>query len=153
MRQISEYTPSARQLVSCLTSEYQWLNLLKNRGKDYEHILDYLITLGEETRNESDYDSKKYQSNVISMNTGTPASKIKKYLTNAYNDILELNSAEPELFRNGGKYLYCLWFSNRLRDHYCYFNLWLTVPLNIFDSFSFHFIYAKVNESHFWVEA
>ena len=64
---------------------------------------------------------------------------------------MELNSSNPELFCNGGKYLYR--FSFRYLSHYySFFHLCLDVPLNIFECFDFPFIYAKVKSSYFWIE-
>lgn len=151
MRNTEEYKPSARELVFCLTSEYQWLELLKNNGKVYEPVLDYLIDLGKQYEEDVDNDeSKKYQSKSISAATGFNSSKIKKFLAEIYNDIFELNYSKPELFNNGDKYLYEMCFSYFSFNGYFY--LWLPVMLKPFDRFDFHFVYAKLKTSSFWVE-
>ena len=137
---IEEYKPDARTLVSCLISEYQWLDLLKNRNNAYEPILDYLICLGEQERGEtSHYDVKRHQANTISDVTGISASKIKKYLTNIYDDILELNRLQPNIFCNGGQYHYVFNFRN-FSYAYSDFNLWLSVPFAPLETFEFFFI-------------
>ncbi len=151
MREIEEYKPSARELVFCLTSEFQWLELLRNNGKAYEPVLDYLIDLGKHYEQDDDNDeSKRYQSKTISAVTGINSSKIKKILVEIYNDIFELNNSNPELFNNGEKYLYELCFSHF--SNFGYFYLWLPVMLKPFDRFDFHFVYAKLKTSSFWVE-
>jgi hypothetical protein len=147
-----EYKPDVRTLVRCLISEYQWLDLLKNRGKMYEPILDYLACLGKQNRYERcSCDVKQYQANTISDVTGISISKIKKHLTNIYDDILELNSSQPDVFSNGGQYHYVLnfrYFSFTYND----FNVWFSVPLARLDTVEFFFISAKLQTSHFWVE-
>mgnify|MGYP000898278231 CR=1 FL=1 len=151
MKEFQEYNPTARQLVSCLVSEYQWLNLLKNKEKGYEPILDYLINLGKEYEFEdSIFDWKKFQSKTIAENSGIKTSNLKKMLVNIYEDIFQLNHKSPELFKNGEMYFYELCFTN---DKYtCNFNLWLPVLLSPLDLFDFHFVEAKMNISYFWVE-
>lgn len=150
MRNIEEYKPTSRELVNCLTSEYQWLELLKNNGKVYQPVLDYLIDIGKQyDQNTDNYDYKKNQLKAISENTGISTPKIKKNLIEIYNDIFELNYSNPELFNNGGTYLYELRFS--YFSYYGYFNLWLPVMFNQFDRFNFYFISAKVETSSFWV--
>jgi len=41
MRKIIEFTPRAELLIKCLTSEYQWLELLKGKNKKYEPLLEF----------------------------------------------------------------------------------------------------------------
>jgi hypothetical protein len=152
MTESLKYTPSAREMVRCLISEYPWLSLIKNQGKKYDPILDYLITVGKEKESQDSSYESKYQSKVISEITGIKTSNIKKFLQEAYNDILELNLSNPELFCNGGKYLYRFSFSYLSYYYYSFFHLWLSAPLNLFESFDFPFIYAKVKCGYFWIE-
>ena len=152
MTNIEEYNPTARKLVFSLSSEYKWLELLKNNGKEYEPILDYLIDLGKRYEQDIDIDNcKKYQSKTISTITGINSLKIKKLLEDIYNDIFKMNYSNPELFKNDGKYLYDLCFSNL--SYFSHFYVWFSVMLNPFNSFDFSFINAKVDNSTFWVHS
>ncbi len=150
MKNFEEFKPSARELVICLTSEYQWLELLKNNGKTYKPVLAYLIDIGKQHEQDiNSDDSIKYQSKTISEVTGINSSKIKKILVDIYNDIFDLNYSNPELFNNGGSYLYEMCFS--YFSYYCFFNVWLPVMLNPLELFDFFFIRAKLRTSSFWV--
>lgn len=151
MRKVIEFKPRAELLIKCLTSEYQWLELLKGKNKKYDPLLHYLAKLGEEDKLDLDnYDRKNYQSSGISKATGVKPTNVKKYLTQIYEDILTLNYDNPELFKNGNNHRYLLHFSHL--DH-CYsnFNIWLPTELNRFDRFTFSFIQGKVDCGYFWV--
>ena len=152
MIQYEDYNPDAKLLVNSLTTEYQWLPLLKGRNKPYEILLDYLHNLGVKSNlGTENYDNKEFQSNRIAEITGIKVSKIKGWLTKIYNDILELNYDEPELFNNGCLYHYVLYF-NYHSYFYEDFNVWLPTILNRFDRFEFNFIEAKLNTRSFWVK-
>jgi hypothetical protein len=153
MREIESYNPSARNIAHCLSTEYQWLALLKNKEKEYEPILDYLMVIGEQTFMDIDpLDSKRFQSNKIAEITGIKSPKIKKFLTQIYEDLLELNNSTPKLFCNGGIYHYTLHFYYHSYV-YSHFNIWLPTPLAYLDAFEFYFISAKVRTGFFWVES
>lgn len=152
MIQYEDYNSDARLLVNCLTTEYQWLPLLKERNKPYEILLDYLYELGvKRSLQTENYDSKESQSNRIAEITGVKISKIKGWLIKIYNDILDLNFEKPELFNNGSLYHYVLYF-NYYSYFYEGFNIWLPTILNRFDKFEFYFIDAKLSTRSFWVK-
>ena len=152
MLKTEEFKPDARLLISCLTQEYQWLLLLKNQNKPYEPLLDYLYDLGKhESIDYQNYDSKKHQCKTIGEAIGINPSKIKNWLIAILNDILELNSQKPELFRNENQYHYILSF-NYHTYRFNNFHIWLPVPLNRFDKIEFGFASCLVNNFNFWVK-
>jgi hypothetical protein len=152
MIQYEDYNPDAKLLINCLTTEYQWLPLLKERGKPYEVLLDYLYELGTKRNlGTENYDRKESQSNRIAEITGVKISKIKGWLIKMYDDILGLNYDEPELFNNGSLYHYILYF-NYHSHFYEGFNIWLPTILSRFDKFEFYFIKAKLSTRSFWVK-
>lgn len=151
-RIIEEYQPRSEELIESLTSEYQWLPLLKGQGKKYEPILDYLYSIGaEDDKDPDNFDYKKAQSTKIAKATGINMASIKRYLSLIYNDLLTLNYEQPSLFDNGNPHQYRLSFRY---DNYQYrnFNIWLSNELNLFDRFYFNFIKGKVNYMYFCVD-
>ena len=86
--------------LHCIFNEYEWLLLLKGRNKPYESILDPLHEIARKERYEDEElaDIKitiKWLGERLKVNT----SKLSKWITLMYNDIVTLNESNPELFR------------------------------------------------------
>lgn len=152
MKQFFEYTPSPKEVISCLVTEYQWLSLLKGKNKPYEDFLPFIEETGRlESEDEEYYDKNRYQITSIAKEVGKNSAIIRKWIFLIYEDLLTLNKEEPQLFNNGEPYHYILTFESSY-GYYSEFNIWLPVMLNHSDLFRFDFIFAKVNISYFWVK-
>lgn len=152
MKKFFDYTPSPKEVISCLVSEYQWLSFLRGKDKPYEAFLPFIEETGRlESEDEEYYDKNRYQITSIAKKIGKSSTLIKKWIFSIYDDLLALNKEEPQLFNNGQPYHYVLSFES-FYGYYSEFNIWLPVMLNHSDSFHFDFIFGKVNISYFWVK-
>lgn len=152
MRDYLPFKAGVHQIIYSLLSEYKWLELLKNKGKPYELLLDYFIQLGEfESLNEDNYQKLSRQGNTISQKTGVSSSKIRALIFKIYDDLIELNASDPNLFKKPDCFLHSLAFSSPYGT--CdWINVWLPYRLQANDFFLFSFIFSKVKESSFYVD-
>jgi hypothetical protein len=141
-----EYKPATLEVLGCLSSESQWLKLLKGRNKPYENLLTDL---------EMHFDKKilnrDYKSSIsgLSEKFGIKTPLFVKWVHQIYNDIFELNFYEPELFESDGIRHY-LQFSCSYR--YAGFTLWLKAPLHHDESFEWFFLKAKLRLHFFFID-
>ena len=92
--------------LHCILNEYEWLMLLKGRNKPYAEILDPLYDIARKERYEDEElaDIKitmKWLCEYLKVNT----SKLSKWITLMYNDIVALNETDPEVFMRPGQFL------------------------------------------------
>ena len=111
--------------LHCIFNEYEWLMLLKGRNKSYEEILDPLYDIARKERYEDEElaDIKitmKWLGERLKVNT----SKLSKWITLMYNDIVALNESDPELFMRPGQFL-CHFYLTCSRTKYIQFYLGL----------------------------
>ena len=107
--------------LHCIFNEYEWLMLLKGRNKPYEEILDPLYDIARKERYEDEElaDTKitmKWLCEYLKVNT----SKLSKWITLMYNDIVALNETDPELFMRPGQFL-CHFYLTCSRSKYMQF--------------------------------
>lgn len=153
MKKFFDYTPSPKEVMSCLVAEYQWLLLLKGKNKPYEAFLPFIEETGRlESEDDEYYDKNRYQITSIAKMIGKSSVIVRKWIFAIYDDLLALNREQPQLFNNGQPYHYVLSFESYY-GYYSEFNIWLPVMLNHADSFHFDFIFAKLNISYFWVKS
>ncbi len=141
-----EYKPSTLDVLGCLSSESQWLNLLKGRNKPYENLLTDL-----EMHFDHKFLNRDYKSSVsgLSEKFGIKTPIFVKWVHQIYNDIFELNSYEPDLFESDG-IMHYLHFS--CLDRFVGFTLWLKTPLHQDESFNWIFLKAKLILDFFFIE-
>ena len=78
--------------LHCIFNEYEWLLLLKGRNKPYESVLDPLHEIARKERYEDEELAEtkitmKWLGEYLKINT----SKLSKWITLMYNDIIALN--------------------------------------------------------------
>ena len=141
-----EYKPSTHEVLGCLSSESQWLKLLKGRNKPYENLLTDLEMHFDKMLWNGDY---KYSVSGLSEKFGIKAPHFVKWVHQIYNDIFELNSYEPDLFESDGirhfLHFTCL-------DSFVGFTLWLKTPLHHDESFDWFFLRAKLRLTFFFID-
>lgn len=135
--------------MHCIFNEYEWLMLLKGRNKPYEEILDPLYDIARKERYEDEElaDIKitmKWLGERLKVNT----SKLSKWITLMYNDIVALNVSDPKLFIRSGQFL-CHFSLSSYRNDYMQFYLGLDYIPRKDDSLSFYFAKASIDESNF----
>lgn len=115
--------------LHCIFNEYEWLMLLKGRNKPYEEILDPLYDIARKERYEDEElaDIKitiKWLGERLKVNT----SKLSKWITLMYNDIVTLNESNPELFIRSGQFL-CYFSLSSYRNDYMQFYLKFNIDI------------------------
>ena len=111
---------------------------MKGRNKPYEEILDPLYDIARKERYEDDElaDIKitmKWLGERLKVNT----SKLSKWITLMYNDIIALNESNPELFIRPGQFL-CRYSFSSYRNDYMQFYLGLDFIPRKDDNISFY---------------
>lgn len=141
-----QYKPGTVDVLNALVSEYQWLNLLVDKGKSYEALILLLIQESDREMYTGFGAIKK-----VSQTLNESQSKITKWILSAYNDLFELNYDKPELFKVGEGQRYDMYFKV---DYYesSAFTLYLANPLHYGEAFEWQFIKAKVGTYHFYVD-
>ena len=137
--------------LHCIFNEYEWLMLLKGRNKPYEEILDPLYDIARKERYEDEElaDIKitmKWLCEYLKVNT----SKLSKWITLMYNDIVALNESDPELFMRPGQFL-CHFYLTCSRTKYIQFYLGLDYVPRKGDNLTFYFAKALLDERHFTI--
>lgn len=152
---MNEYLPfkaGTRTVLDSLLSEYQWLEFLKNKNKPYEPLLDHLISMGKfESLSEENYDNSNRHIKDISIKSGINASKVSKWISKIYDDLIELNWNTPQLFKKAG-YIHHVFSFSTLYGYFYGINLWLPCRVQTDDFMTFSFIRAKVNSYNFYAE-
>ena len=142
------YKPRNVEILSCLFSQPQWLNLLYGLGKPYEKLLDHILRVSKMESLDSPEDSNI---RVISEVINEKPAVVAKWIPKIYDDLFDLNEKSPQLFEGPGQ-KYDLSFKSTFYKG-DYFTLWLPTRLMKYDNFIFSFISAKIGvRGSFWVE-
>lgn len=144
-RQKIFHQASTKEILACLASMANWLQLLLQNGseKDYFPFLQSLLR--SEFLQEETIPSIK----ELSKSIGTDSTKATKYLRQIYDDIIELNNAQPTLFI-GNKNPVNFYF--QYYDDGAYLQVGLDVIPRQYESIRFYFIKAKLGIDQFWVK-
>lgn len=98
-----EKNPPIREIIFALEEERQWMELVREDGKPYSKLIDFLLM--EPVYNEdSDREFvKRMTVSSYAARLGEKQSSVNKWLRQIYTDIFELNQKHPELFVNPGE--------------------------------------------------
>lgn len=141
------HKPITKEVLYSLQSEYQWLDLLKNRQKPYNKLID--IVQKEAKRNDEDYSPRPSIKQIADL-VGETSAKVTRWLNQMYFDLWELNLDSPELFKTGEK-LYHLYIKSTYTNQTASFYLWLDKPLNHGDKFNWYFTKGLLGVDYFFV--
>jgi hypothetical protein len=141
-----EYKPRIPDILRSLSSEPQWIILLQGRNKPYDRILSDLHHLFQKMNTDEKYD---FSVSGISKAINISTSDLSKWSRQLYDDIFELNLAEPELFKTEGK-KFDLNFE-AFTEH-ADLTLWLNFTPRKDEIFKFDFLNARLRFSMFYVE-
>ena len=139
--------PSTRDYLYTLYTFPNYLKLLNSKEKPYYNLLKWII----EKQTFLDDDSYSLPTlGFIAKELNIGSSKLSLYLKNIYNDILDLNWHQPELFKKGGQVPCLLMFKHW--GHYESFNFGLDIIPRIGEHFHFDFVKPKLDCSYFHVD-
>ncbi|WCT13497.1 hypothetical protein [Mucilaginibacter jinjuensis] len=142
------YMPKTKELWIALKTEYQWLVLLKDNGKNYEQLIEMIQENG--LQDPEDYAPSPTIKLVAERVNQKPA-LIAKWLRLLYDDLWELNETQPDKF-GAGCSNFKLRFSKPGYRNTVYFSMPLERVLLKGETFRWYFIQAKMGENHFYVD-
>ena len=99
----TEKNPSIRDIIYALDEERQWMELVRDDGKPYLKLIDFLLS---EPIHDEDTDPvilKNMTVTSYSTRIGEKQSTVNKWLRQIYDDIFDLNARCPERFVNPGE--------------------------------------------------
>lgn len=128
-----------------ISSMPKWCEILiANIDKPYNEFVSFLLS--------KNFYNDNYERIVIkniATDAGIETSKISKWLPQIYEDIIELNNEQPELFSsNGIRHEICC----RRHDSYCNVNVWLLCTPRLYESFEFDFASSRTGSRYYYVE-
>lgn len=141
------HKPKTREYFIALAYYPKFINLLNPERKTYRKLYDWLM---ENKDILTDEDSTLPSIKEISAKLEIEASKIAKQLRMIYNDIVDLNWNQPNLFCEPNRTL-CLLTFNYL-ESYAQFNLGLDIIPREGESFSFPFVHPQNGGNTFYVK-
>lgn len=148
-----KYIPSIRDIKVSLFSEYQWISLLPNRGKPYNHIIDGLINIGKYwNSDDSESDNGAFTMKWMAEKLHESPAHVSKWIRAIYEDLFELNCSEPELFVDDGEILCEFWFSGFQEERYCSFSFGLPALPHVGDTLDFCFVRAAIGCDFFYIK-
>ena len=130
-----------REIISALRAETQWMNLVRDDGKAYSKLIDFLNEEWSSQKDSDDFNWKDYTVTRYAKCLGEKSATINKWLRQIYEDIFVLNEKHPELFVKHGEYLCSFDYSSPYKQ---YGGFWFqlgvrTIP-RVGDRFSFYFM-------------
>ncbi len=140
------HTPTTHEIFICLSAMpiYSKKLLLNEDEKPYTNFLKWLI--------EKDF-YKNRKSKITIQKIGaeyqTNTSKITKWIKEIYDQILELNYENAELFQENPIKVF---LTIHHFDNLCFFYLFLSVLPREYETISIPFLRAKLGTSTFWVK-
>lgn len=135
--------------LHCIFNEYEWLLLLKGNNKPYEELIDPLYEIAHKKRcGDEELAGTKITMKWLGERLQVNTSKLSKWITLMYNDIIALNESNPESFMRPGQFLCCFSFRS-YRDDYVQFYIGLDYIPRKDDNFTFYFAKASIDEGNF----
>lgn len=142
-----ENNPAIRGIIYALDDERQWLELVREDGKPYTKLIDFLLS---EPVHDDDTDSeilKRMTVTSYSARLGEKQATVNKWLRQIYTDIFELNQKHPELFVNPGEQLCSLHYYSESDKSGFLFYLGLKCIPRVGDRIDFFFAQAITDSS------
>ncbi len=109
----TEKNPSIRDIIYALDEERQWMELVRDGGKPYSKLIDFLLS---EPVHDEDTDPAVLKNMTVtsySTRIGEKQSTVNKWLRQIYAEIFNLNDEHPERFVNPGEQICTLHYYSR----------------------------------------
>lgn len=139
------YQADTKEYFMSIAAMPKWCKILiENIDKPYNSFVQFLLEKNFYNEREERLILKN-----IAAESGVDISKVTKWLKQIYEDIIELNSEKPELFKTEGvqHILYC-----RRHDSSISISVWLLNTPRLFETFEFDFANARTGSRYFFVE-
>ena len=147
-----KYIPSTKDVEISLFYEYQWIGLLAGRSKPYDHIINGLLEIGEYWNSEESRQKHgKFTIKWFAERLNETPAHVNKWLHAIYDDLLDLNFDEPELFATEGEILCSFLLSGYSDGHLRLINFGVPVLPRVGETLNFIFARAAVGCDYFYV--
>lgn len=147
-----KYIPSTKDVEISLFYEYQWIGLLAGRGKPYDHIINGLLEIGKYwNSDESSHEHGKLTMKWFAERLNETPVHVNKWLHAIYDDLLDLNYNEPELFVAEGEIPCSFLLSGYSDGHFRLINFGVPVLPRVGESLNYIFARAAVGCDYFYV--
>ena len=143
----TEKNPSIRDIIYALDEERQWMELVRDDGKPYLKLIDFLLS---EPIHDEDTDPvilKNMTVTSYSTRIGEKQSTVNKWLRQIYDDIFDLNARCPERFVNPGEQMCTFHYYSEVDKSGFRFNLGLKCIPRVGDRIDFFFPQAVTDSS------
>ena len=148
-QKIQEYRPATKEILFALESEYQWLDLLKSRGKPYDSLIELIQEYG--AKSDSSI-SVTLSIKSIAERINRKAIEVTKWLNEMYKELFDLNETSPELFASAEGFPCEFIFTEALNKHSVCFTLWMQTKLAAGEHFVWTFINPKLGTGIYYVD-
>ena len=142
-----EKNPAIREIIYALDEERQWMELVREDGKPYTKLIDFLLS---EPIHDDDTDPeiiKRMTVTNYSARLGEKQATVNKWLRQIYTDIFELNQKHPELFVNPGEQMCSFHYYSESDKSGFLFYLGLKCIPRVGDRIDFYFPQAVTDSS------
>ncbi len=140
---MEKFKPKSRDLLTALTVEYRWLNLLYDKNKPYESLLAYIQKIAEQEASGIAIEREDFKLKNIASAVGVSLSKVADWLVIIHRDIVELNETNPLVFKGQG-HRFILQINSKTNCYPREFVIWGTHTITQGDSFYWGFIVQDI---------
>ena len=146
-----EHKQSIKDIMVGLADQIQWMKLIRDEGKAYTKLIDYLISEWS-PKNDLFTDDIKirtvaYYADVLKEKPTT----VNKWFRQIYNDIFVLNERHPELFATPDQVICTFDYSSKMDHSGFWLSLGVDIVPRVGDCFSLYFVKAVTDTTDFVV--
>ncbi|SDT52276.1 hypothetical protein SAMN05216490_3865 [Mucilaginibacter mallensis] len=146
-RKPETHKPGTKDILHSLEGEYQWLDLLKDKNKPYESLINIVQREGQKSEDDT---SPNPSIKMIAEEINQSSAKVSQWLAQMYHDLFDLDYQSPELFKSPGT-RYELHFRSNFYEQSSFFTLWLDRTLQVKDRFEWSFMNAELGASYYYI--
>ena len=147
-----ENSPGIREIMYALEDECEWMEFIRDNGKDYVKLIDFLLS--ERVINGDPKEGTRRRKTVsdYASRLGEKPATVNKWFRQIYADIFDLNEEHPELFVNEGEQRCAFFYCSKYDKSGFWFNLGVKNIPRVGDRFEFSFPKAVTATSVFFVK-
>ena len=142
-----EKNPAIRDIIFALDEERQWMQLIREDGKPYSKLIDFLLSEPVYNEDSDPEVVKKMTVTSYSARLGEKQSTVNKWLRQIYKEIFDLNQKHPELFVKPGEQLCTFHYYSEMDESGFRFHLGLKCIPRVGDRIDFFFPQAVTDSS------
>jgi hypothetical protein len=135
---------STLQILKTLVDNSQYVKLLNTEDKPYKSLVEWIVK-----RSSISYNVRYPSLKTIGASIGINGQMVTKHIKTIYDDIIELNNSNIDLFIKPGDIVCCFSFKAYRRSGYFYIGL-KTIP-RIGEKFEFDFMLPMVGADMFYI--